>query len=145
MRERFWENYSLGELNAREWEALCDGCGQCCLMREVNKGEVVVYSVGCDLLNIEKSRCMDYANRLSKEPGCHQLTPANVAQYDWLPESCTYRRLHRGEPLPAWHPLLNGDRQRMRRKGITVCGYAVPRSAVPRRKMSHHIIARWRM
>ena len=145
MRERFWENYSLGELNAREWEALCDDCGQCCLVREVEKSEVTVYSVACDLLDIENSRCSDYAGRLRKEPSCHQLTPGNVAQYNWLPESCSYRRIQRGEPLPAWHPLLAGSRKRMRRKGITVCSYAVPRQQVPRRKMPQHIIARWRM
>lgn len=145
MREHFWENYSLGELNAREWEALCDGCGQCCLVREVDKEEVTVYNVACDLLDIEQSRCSDYAGRLRKEPSCHQLTPANVGRYNWLPESCSYRRIHRGEPLPAWHPLLAGSRQRMRRKGITVCSYAVPRRQVSRRKMPQHIIARWRM
>lgn len=145
VRERFWENYSLGELNAREWEALCDGCGQCCLVREVDKREVTVYSVACDLLDIEDSRCSDYAGRLRKEPSCHQLTPGNVAQYNWLPESCSYRRIQRGEPLPGWHPLLAGSRQRMRRKGITVCSYAVPRRQVARKKMPQHIIARWRM
>ena len=50
MRDRFWEKYSLGELNNREWEALCDGCGQCCLKRRVTDGEVTVYSVACELL-----------------------------------------------------------------------------------------------
>lgn len=145
MRERFWERYSLGELNAREWEALCDGCGQCCLVRQVEGQDVTVYGVACELLDIERSRCGDYKNRLSKVPNCHQLTPAAVARYSWLPESCAYRRLHRGEALPGWHPLLAGSRQRMRRKGITVCGYAVPRRQVPRRKMQQHIIARWKL
>ena len=42
VRERFWERYSLGELNSREWEALCDGCGQCCLMRYVDRGKVTL-------------------------------------------------------------------------------------------------------
>lgn len=145
MRERFWEKYSLGELNGKEWEALCDGCGQCCLLRQVDDSSVTVYSVACELLDIERSRCSDYRNRFSRVPDCHQLTPTAVAQYDWLPDTCAYRRLHRGESLPAWHPLLAGDRQRMRKKSITVCGYAVPRHQVARRRMDQHIIARWKL
>ena len=66
LRELFWQRYSLGELNRKEWEALCDGCGQCCLMRDVEGVEVTVYSVACELLDIENSRCSDYANRLKK-------------------------------------------------------------------------------
>ncbi|OEY65925.1 YcgN family cysteine cluster protein [Marinobacter sp. X15-166B] len=143
MRENFWERYSLGELNAKEWEALCDGCAQCCLIREVDQNEVTVYNVACELLDIESSRCRDYKNRLKTVPHCHQLTPANIAKYDWLPDTCAYRRIHRGEALPAWHPLLAGTRQRMRKKGITVCLTAVPVNEVPRRKMHQHIIETW--
>lgn len=145
MRERFWERYSLGELNTKEWEALCDGCGQCCLVREVKNSEVTVYAVACELLDIEHSRCSNYEKRLTKVPSCHKLTPANVPRYNWLPESCAYRRIHRGESLPAWHPLLAGSRQRMRKKGLLVSGYAQPAHEVPRRKMQQNIIARWKV
>ncbi|NLJ13570.1 YcgN family cysteine cluster protein [Denitrificimonas caeni] len=140
MREKFWENYSLGELNSKEWEALCDGCGQCCLVREVENNQVTVFNIACELLDIEKSRCSDYQNRLAKVPYCHQLTAEKIPEYDWLPESCSYRRIYRGESLPKWHPLLAGNRQRMRKKGITVCRTAVPVDQVPRRKRGQHII-----
>ncbi|RUO37887.1 hypothetical protein CWE15_11030 [Aliidiomarina taiwanensis] len=88
MRELFWERYSLGELNKKEWEALCD---------------------------------------------------------NWLPETCAYRVVHRGEPLPKWHPLRTGNRNKMRKKGIKVSTYAVPAKQVPRRKKSQYIIARWQV
>ncbi len=145
VRERFWERYSLGELNRKEWEALCDGCGQCCLKRYVEDGVVTVYGIACRLLDIETVRFRDYPNRLKKVPTCHQLTPTTVPQYDWLPETCAYRRLHQGKPLPPWHPLLVGDRSKMRERGITVSHYAVPKDSVPRRRMRQHVIARWRL
>ena len=144
MRERFWEHYSLGELSSKEWEALCDGCGQCCLKRRVEDGVVTVYSVACELLDIPSARCRDYANRLQKVPNCHELTPTTVPEYSgWLPESCAYRRLHEKRPLPSWHPLLVGDRSRMRKKGITVSHYALPSGSVARRQKERHVAARW--
>lgn len=145
LRERFWERFSLGELNAREWEALCDGCGQCCLMREVDdsRGEVVVYSVGCPLLDVDTSRCTDYPNRLSRMKSCHKLTPENVPEYDWLPKTCAYRRVYKGKPLEKWHPLLAGDREKMIRKGHSVCGFALPYDGVPRRRLHRYVFETW--
>ena len=131
MRERFWEHYSLGELNSKEWEALFDGCGQCCLVRETEANKVTVYSIACELLDIENSRCSDYENRLKKVPSCHKLTPENIPHYTWLPESCSYRRIHRGEKLPAWHPLLTGDPQSVHRAGVSVQGWAVSETEIP--------------
>lgn len=143
MRSRFWERFSLGELNSKEWEALCDGCGQCCLLRDVDDTTVTVYGVACELLDIEKARCSDYANRLQKAPHCHKLTPTTVPEYTWLPETCAYRRIHEGKGLPSWHPLLVGSRREMHERGITVSHYAVRAEDVPKRRMSRHVVARW--
>ncbi len=140
MREEFWKHYELTELSSAEWEALCDGCGQCCLVREVDHKQVTVFNIACGLLDLEQSRCSDYANRLSKVPYCSQLTPENVPQFNWLPESCTYRRIYRGEDLPEWHPLLTGSRQQMRELGITVCPSAIHVQHVPRSERPLHII-----
>lgn len=143
MRDRFWEKYSLGELNGREWEALCDGCGQCCLKRRVENSEVTVYGVACELLDIGTARCKDYVNRLRRVPTCHELTPTSVPMYQgWLPESCAYVRVHKGQALPAWHPLLAGDRKRMHRKGITISHYAIPSGTLSRRQKERHIVSR---
>jgi len=144
VRERFWERFSLGELNRREWEALCDGCGLCCLLREVEGDQVTVYGIACELLDVDEVRCRDYDNRLRRVPACHQLTPRNVPHYHWLPETCAYRRLHQEKPLPKWHPLLTGDREQMRRRGISVSPDTRTAGSVPRRRMHQHIIASWR-
>ena len=29
----FWQAKKLEKLDAQEWEALCDGCGRCCLLK----------------------------------------------------------------------------------------------------------------
>lgn len=139
-----WNWRTRGELNHQEWEALCDGCGQCCLKRWVKNDEVTVFSVACELLDIDTARCLDYANRLKKVPSCHDLTPETVPEYAaWLPQTCAYRRLHKGKSLPSWHPLLTGDRSRMRKKGIKVSTYAVPSGSVSRRQKARYVIARF--
>jgi len=30
---KFWETTPLSEMNAEQWESLCDGCAQCCLVK----------------------------------------------------------------------------------------------------------------
>ena len=42
-------------------------------------------------------------------PDCVTLTPAALAYSRWLPETCAYRRLAEGNPIPSWHPLITGD------------------------------------
>lgn len=140
MRTGFWERFRLDELNAKEWEALCDGCGKCCLVRQVDTHQVRVYNISCELLDVNTSRCTDYTNRLSRVPNCHTLTPDNVPLYDWLPESCAYRRLHKGLPLAHWHPLLTGSRQQMRELGVSVDATALPISRVPDFHRHRHLI-----
>src|SRR5690625_7510323 len=73
----------------------------------------------------------------------NKLTPENVPKYHWLPKTCSYRLVHQGKPLPSWHPLLAGDRHKMRKKGIIVSDYALPSAEVPRRRLKQHIVDRW--
>lgn len=121
MRARFWKHYRLDQLTQEEWEALCDGCGKCCLnkLQDDETDEIWYSSVHCQYLGSD-CRCQVYDQRLAKVPGCLQMTPEAAAQYDWLPETCGYRRVALGQPLPNWHPLLTGDTTAMLRKGQNV-------------------------
>ena len=113
LRPNFWKNYSLDQLNPAEWEALCDGCGLCCLVKleDEDTAEVVYTKVACKLLDCKTARCSDYAHRQEHVADCLQLTPERLQTITWLPPSCAYRRLNEGKNLPSWHYLNTGSRQ----------------------------------
>jgi len=119
---QFWKKKPLSELTDGEWEALCDGCGRCCLrkLEDDETGEVFYTGVACLLLNIHSCRCTSYADRARYVPECLQLTPETILEYHWLPLTCAYRRLAKGKDLPPWHPLVSGDPESVHRAEISV-------------------------
>ncbi len=94
----FWETKTLEEMSRAEWESLCDGCAQCCLVKieDEDTANVYVTRLACKLLDIGSCRCSDYANRHASEPDCIKFSAKNVTKFSWLPESCAYRRLSEG-------------------------------------------------
>lgn len=114
MREKFWE-LELSELSQTEWEALCDNCGLCCLIKLRDEDEQVYYtSVSCKLLNTQTGQCSNYAKRLNHVPDCLQLNLELLPKLDWLPKTCAYRLRYQNKPLADWHPLLNPDQPALR-------------------------------
>lgn len=124
MAEAYWKTKPLGDMNAREWEQLCDGCGKCCLakLEDDDDGAIHWTSVGCRLFDAERCRCRDYVNRHDRVPDCVALTPDNVHRIAWLPTTCAYRLLAEGKPLEWWHPLVSGRRETVHEAGISVRG-----------------------
>ena len=125
-RGGFWEK-PIEQLSRDEWEALCDGCGQCCLhkVEDEDTGAIYPTNVACKLLDIHLGRCNDYKNRRSFVPDCVRLTPRLAAEMHWLPQTCAYRLRADGQPLRQWHYLISGSRETVHTAGISVRGKAI--------------------
>ena len=144
MRPRFWETVPLDRMTPAEWEALCDGCGKCCLnkLEDADTGEVFFTNIACRLLDDSTCRCGNYAIRKSLVPECVVLTPGTIKDVAyWLPKTCAYRRLHEGRRLAAWHPLISGDPETVHSAGISVQGRTLPEYEIPEEDWEGHIIA----
>ncbi len=128
----FWETKRLDQMSVAEWESLCDGCGRCCLIRleDEDTGEIIPTRVACRLFDADTCGCARYAERKRHVPDCIKLTPYNIADLQWMPLTCAYRRLYEGRGLPDWHPLLTGDPESVHAAGVGVRGQVVLETAL---------------
>ena len=78
-------------------------------LRDADTNQVLFTNIACKQLDLRSCQCKDYKNRKSIVPDCVQLSPRNIGRIDWLPETCAYKLVHRGQDLPWWHPLISGD------------------------------------
>ncbi len=122
----FWTTTPLAQMTADQWESLCDGCGRCCLhkLRDEETEELAFTNVSCRLLDAQTCRCSRYETRRDWVPDCVSLTPATVAEIDWLPPSCAYRLVAEGRDLFWWHPLVSGSTETVHEAGASVRGRA---------------------
>ena len=119
-------------MTTQEWEALCDGCGKCCLhkIEDIDSGRVYYTNVACRLLDLETCRCKDYVHRMEKVKDCFVLTHKIVQEVNWLPETCAYRKIAEGESLEWWHPLISGDSKTVHQAGVSVCGRVISEEVI---------------
>jgi uncharacterized cysteine cluster protein YcgN (CxxCxxCC family) len=139
---RFWEDTPLDKLDRAQWEALCDGCGKCCLhkLEDEETGELFATNVACKLLDRRTGLCSDYKHRHAYVSECVRLSMRNVDAIEWLPSTCAYRLRLNGEQLPAWHYLISGDRDAVHRAGESVKGWTISEDDAG--ELEYHVVDR---
>ena len=143
MRKHFWEKIPMEEMTREEWEALCDGCGNCCLIKleDEDSGDFLFTNVSCRLLDTKTCQCGNYALRKQIVKDCVILSPDNIETIaEWMPATCAYRLLHEGEPLPEWHPLLAGTKESVVQAGASVKDWAIPEYEVDMDDIEDYIV-----
>jgi len=141
LRDRFWD-LPLADLTRDEWEALCDGCGRCCLhkLEDEDTGDLHATNVACKLLDRRTGQCSDYAKRKLLVDDCVQLTTGKLNGLEWLPSTCAYRLRAAGEPLQDWHYLISGSRETVHDAGQSTRGWTV--SEVDAGELEWHLVDR---
>jgi len=142
----FWKEKSLSEMSRDEWESLCDHCGKCCLLKlqdeEVQEDEDSVYytNVICNLFDKSNGHCSDYWNREERVPTCIRLTQDNLSDLEWMPPSCSYKRVMEGRGLAQWHHLITGNKNTIHEKNKSVLGRVVFENEVSEENLEEHIV-----
>lgn len=138
--ERFWEVVPLAEMSVEQWESLCDRCAKCCLekLEDEDTGQIHYTNVACALLDLDSGHCRDYCNRAHAMPDCITLTVETLRDPRWLPETCAYRLLAEGKPLPGWHPLITGEEGSVAAAGQSIAGRAIPATAAE--ELAWHLV-----
>ena len=140
---KFWERKKLKHMSKTEWEALCDGCGKCCLnkIEDDETGEVFLTRVACRLFDDSTCRCGQYQTRNQFVPECISLTPETMSQHAyWLPKTCAYLLLWEDKALFEWHPLISGDFETVHKAGISIQGQSIPELEVEEDDWEDHLI-----
>src|SRR3546814_16980137 len=75
-----------------EWEALCDGCGKCCVLKleDADTGRVHYTNVTCRLFDCRTRIFGPYTLRLMLVPGCVVLSPGQIGRSSRRERVCQY-------------------------------------------------------
>ena len=140
---KFWLTVPLDKMTHQQWESLCDGCGKCCRIQFLDDDEKMLMQtdVACRLLDTESLRCKDYNNRLSQVPDCVQITPETLSDYYWLPDTCSYKVVARGEDLPQWHHLVSANPEEIHERGKSLKGLLISEAGLSEEEIEDRIIA----
>ncbi|MCF6207867.1 MAG: YcgN family cysteine cluster protein [Ghiorsea sp.] len=129
-------------LNEADWEALCDGCGKCCMHKfeDEDTGEILRTNVACKLFEADTCRCTKYEQRFELVSECLDIRKLSDTEMLWLPETCAYRLTFEGKPLPDWHPLNSKDAKSVNKAGHSMAGLSISERDVPEDEIVDYIL-----
>lgn len=92
----------MKKISTEEWEAICNHCGKCCLLKleDEDTGDVYYTNVVCRYFDEEKMCCTVYDKRCELVPACLKLSSDNVDKISWMPKTCAYRALFEKKDNP---------------------------------------------
>ena len=138
----WWHDTPLEQMTDQQWEALCDGCARCCMVKleDEDTAQVVYTSVVCKYLDLRGARCTQYPKRHELVPDCVEFNSVGAHEFGWLPSSCAYRKLAGGEKLEWWHPLESGRAETVVEAGISVLGRVVSEEFVHEDELEEKVV-----
>ena len=138
----WWNEKPLADLSQAEWDALCDGCGKCCLhkLEDEFSGKRFYTRIRCRLLDEQSCRCSQYEKRTELVPDCINLGADITQALDWLPVTCAYRLRADNKPLAEWHPLVSGDPDSVHRAGMSIRGQSISEEFVHPDGYDEHVV-----
>ena len=134
IRKNSWERFPLEKLNRREWEALCDGCGKCCLIKlENEKTEEIHYTrIACHLFDEKACKCKNYELRKKLVKNCVVLNAKTLKDsYHWMPLTCAYRLIFEGKKLEPWHHLVSKNVRTVHEAGMSIRNSTISELKIP--------------
>ena len=142
LKNNFWKK-DLKNFSKEEWEALCDRCGKCCLIKLEDEETLYFTNVSCKLLCTKTAKCSDYKNRKKKVKECIVLTYQNLEALNWMPNTCSYKLIHEKKDLPKWHYLKTGNFNKMTKEKMCVSNQVINEELVKEKDL-HNYITHWK-
>ncbi len=143
LRREFWKRFPLADLPLHEWEALCDGCGRCCMLKleDEDTGRIAYTNIACRLFDDSSCNCGNYALRKQMVKTCVIVRPDNLDEIlHWMPATCAYKLIAEGKTLFDWHPLISGTRDSVDKANISMRNSTVPEFEVGEDDLLDHTI-----
>ena len=143
LRDKFWEKYTLDELNSHEWDELCDGCGKCCLLKLKLQSQIYLTNIACAQIDLDNCRCQNYKNRTDLVKNCISLTKENLkSNLNWLHYTCSYKLVSEKKSLPHWHHLISKDKNTVLKLGFSIKNNAIHETKVKEKNFPSYVIAK---
>ena len=141
LKKEFWKKKKLNELSKEEWEALCDRCGKCCVIKleDIDTSKIHYTNISCKLLCTKTAKCKNYISRKNIVNDCIVLAYNNLELLHWMPKTCSYKLIYEGKDLPSWHYLIHGNFDKMIKKKKSVHNRVINEKKIRKKDLQNYI------